>query len=380
MCAKSLALNRILGEIATQGPLTFARFMDLALYDPVVGYYASGRAKIGKRGDFFTNFSVGAIFGEILAGQLREMWLRLGRPSQFALVEQGANDGQLALDILSASDEEMLAAIEYWIVEPFPLFRGLQEETLKTFAPKVRWAEDLDGLPIFDGVHLSNELVDALPFHLIRSTGQDWEELSVAANEDLLVFEAARPCDLLADQIRALPRRVKGTIAELRPAAGKWIHALANRLRTGFVLVIDYGFSRDLLLSAHRTEGTFACYRAHRRDARPLEEPGEKDITAHVDFTALAENARDAGLKIEGYADQHHYLVGASQEVLKHLNGPPDSASQKRLRSLQTLLHPESMGSQFHYLVLSRGVNSAQKLSGFQFARDPHRELFSSAA
>ena len=91
--------------------------------------------------------------------------------------------------------------------------------------------------------------------------------------------------------------RVKGTIAELRPAAGKWIHALANRLRTGFVLVIDYGFSRDLLLSAHRTEGTFACYRAHRRDARPLEEPGEKDITAHVDFTALAETAREQDFK-----------------------------------------------------------------------------------
>ena len=378
MCAKSLALSRILGEIAAQGPLTFARFMDLALYDPVVGYYASGRAKIGKRGDFFTNVSVGAIFGEILAGQLREMWLRLGRPSQFTLVEQGANDGQLAFDILSATDEETLAAIEYWIVEPFPVFRGLQEETLKAFSPKVRWAEDLDGLPIFDGVHLSNELIDALPFHLIRSTGQDWEELSVAANEDLLVFEAARPGDLLADQIRALPRRVKGTIAELRPAAGNWIHALANKLRTGFVLVIDYGFSREQLLSPHRTEGTFACYRAHRRDDRPLEEPGEKDITAHVDFTALAGSARDAGFKIEGYADQYHYLVGASQDVLKHLSGPPDSASQKTLRSLQTLLHPESMGSQFHYLVLSKDVNSEHKLSGFRFARDPHQELFPS--
>ena len=146
--------------------------MDLALYDPVVGYYASGRGKIGKRGDLFTNVSVGSVFGYILAGQFREMWFRLGRPSRFSLVEQGANDGQLALDILSATDEETLASIEYWIVEPFPILRRLQEQTLRAFGAKVHWAENLDALPAFDGVHLSNELVDALPFHLIRSKGR----------------------------------------------------------------------------------------------------------------------------------------------------------------------------------------------------------------
>ena len=376
MCAKSLALRRILAEIATEGPLTFARFMDLALYDPVVGYYASGRGKIGKRGDFFTNVSVGPVFGYILAGQFREMWYRLGRPSRFSLVEQGANDGQLALDILSAMDEETLPAIEYWIVEPFPILRRLQEQTLKGFGAKVHWAEDLDALPVFDGVHLSNELVDALPFHLIRSKGEEWEELFVAAHEDRLVFEVSEPGTLLADKVKVLPRRIKGTIAELRPAACAWIQTIASKLRAGFVLIIDYGFSREQLLSPHRTEGTFACYRAHRRDARPLDEPGEKDITAHVDFTTLAGSALDAGFRIEGYADQHHYVVGASQDLLKMLDRPPDSASQKTLRSLQTLLHPESMGTQFHYLAFSKGVNLTPGLSSFKFARDPHQELF----
>jgi SAM-dependent MidA family methyltransferase len=380
MCAKSLALRRILTEIASEGPLTFARFMNLALYDPVTGYYASGRGKIGKRGDFFTNVSVGPVFGYILAGQFREMWFRLGRPNRFALVEQGANDGQLALDILSAMDEEALAAIEYWIVEPFPILRRLQEQTLRAFGTKVHWAEDLHALPVFDGVHLSNELVDALPFHLVRSKGEEWEELCVAAQENRLVFEVSEPGNLLADQVKALPRRIKGTIAELRPAAHTWIQTVASKLRTGFVLIIDYGFPREQLLSPHRTEGTFACYRAHRRDARPLDEPGEKDITAHVDFTALAGSALEAGFRIEGYADQHHYLVGASQDLLKRLDRPPDSASQKMLRSLQTLLHPESMGTQFHYLACSKGVNPAARLSSFKFARDPHQELFSGAA
>ena len=376
MCAKSLALNRILKEITAEGSLTFARFMDLALYDPVVGYYASGRGKIGKRGDFFTNVSVGPVFGRILAGQFREMWFRLGRPSRFSLVEQGANDGQLAVDILSAMDKTTLPAIEYWIVEPFPILRRLQEQTLKAFGATVHWAKDMDDLPVFDGVHLSNELVDALPFHLMRSSGQEWEELRVAAHEGRLVFEVGEPENHLADQVKALPPRNKGTLVELRPAAFAWIQSIASKLRTGFVLVIDYGFSREKLLSPYRTEGTFSCYRAHRRDARPLDEPGEKDITAHVDFTALAASGLDVGFRIEGYADQHHYLVGASQDLLKTLDRPPDPDSQKALRSLQTLLHPESMGTQYHYLACSKGVGSGPKLSSFRFARDPHRELF----
>jgi SAM-dependent MidA family methyltransferase len=378
MCAKSLALNRILKEIAAKGPLTFARFMDLALYDPSVGYYASGRGRIGKRGDFFTNVSVGPVFGKILAGQFREMWLRMGRPTRIALVEQGANDGQLALDILSSLDREILAATEYWIVEPFPVLRRLQEETLKVFAA-VHWADTLENLPVFDGAHISNELVDAIPFHLFRSTGELWEELCITARHDRLVFTVKEPEGLIADQVRALPPRIEGTIAELRPAARTWIQALARKLRSGFVLIIDYGFSREQLLAPHRIEGTFACYQAHRRDDRPLDEPGQKDITAHVDFTSLAELALDAGFRIEGYTDQHHFLVGASEGLLKRLDGPPDSASQKTLRSLRTLLHPETMGTQFRYLALSKAVAIEPRLSGFRFARNPHKELFQKA-
>jgi SAM-dependent MidA family methyltransferase len=374
MRAKSLALNRILTEIAAQGPVTFSRFMDLALYDPSVGYYASGHGRIGKRGDFFTNISVGPVFGKVLADQFHEMWLRMGRPARFALVEQGANDGQLALDILSSLDPEMIGGTEYWIVEPFPILRRLQEQTLKAFET-VRWAESLENLPAFEGVHLSNELVDAFPFHLLRSKGHTWEELRVTARDNRLVFTVSEPESAIVDRVRALPPRRKGTIAELRPAACAWIHALAGKLRSGFVLIIDYGFSNEQLLAPHRTEGTFACYRAHRRDDRPLDEPGEKDITAHVDFTALAECALDAGFQIEGYADQHHFLVGASQDLLKRLDRPPDALSQRTLRALRTLLHPETMGTQFRYLALSRAVDPGPKLSGFRFARDPSEEL-----
>jgi SAM-dependent MidA family methyltransferase len=354
--------------------------MELALYDAEGGYYASGRAKIGRQGDFFTNVSVSPLFGRILASQFHEMWSRLGKPPRFALVEQGANDGQLALDVLSAMDREMREAVEYWIIEPFSALRHRQAHTLKPLEPRVRWVDNLDAMAAFDGIHFSNELVDAFPFHLIRSNGDHWEELCVSTREDQLAFSPCRPARVLDDWLKDLPQRAAGTIAELRPSAGDWIHALARRMGKGFVLIIDYGFARDKLLAPHRTEGTFCCYRAHRRDSRPLEDPGEKDISAHVDFTALAEAARQAGFRIEGFTDQHHYLVGASQELLAELNGPPNALSQKSLRALQTLLHPESMGTQFHYLALSKGLDAAPGLSGFKFARNPYKELFAELA
>jgi SAM-dependent MidA family methyltransferase len=375
MCAKSLAHRKIVSEIGANGPLTFARFMELALYDGEWGYYASGRARIGKQGDFFTNVSVGAIFGEILASQFREMWSRLGKPARFALVEQGANDGQLAVDILGALASEILERVEYWIIEPFPALRRLQEEKLKNVKARVRWVDGPNALPVFDGIHFSNELVDSLPFHLVRSNGHSWHELCVSTKEDRLVFEAACPSREIAEAFKALPPRPAGTIAELRPAACNWIHALAERINKGFVLIVDYGLPRFELLAPHRTNGTFCCYRAHRRDSQPLEDPGEKDISAHVDFTALAEAALMAGFRLEGFADQHHYLVAASHELLATVSNPPDELSQKRLRALQTLLHPESMGMQFHYLALSKGAVPTPSLSGFQFARSADKQL-----
>jgi SAM-dependent MidA family methyltransferase len=379
MCAKSLAHRKIVSEIEASGPLTFARFMEIALYDPEAGYYASGRAMIGKHGDFFTNVSVGPVFGQILANQIGEMWSRLGKPARFALIEQGANDGQLALDILRAMTSEILKTVEYWIVEPFPALRRLQEKKFENLEAKVKWVDDLDALPVFEGIHLSNELIDSLPFHLIRSNGNGWQELCVSSDEDRLGLEVACPSSAIADALEALPSRPAGTIAELRPAACDWIHALASRVNKGFVLIVDYGFPRFELLAPHRTNGTFCCYRAHRCDSEPLEDPGEKDISAHVDFTALAEAALAAGFRIEGFADQHHYLVGASHDLFAKVSHPPDEVSQKSLRALQTLLHPESMGTQFHYLALSKGVTLAPPLSGFTFARDAQSELFERA-
>ncbi len=375
MCRKSPSPSSLIAaEIAAAGPLTFARFMEIALYHPELGYYASGRAKIGRGGDFFTNVSVGPVFGRVLAAQFAEMWLRLERPSAFSIVEQGANDGTLAADILNSLPPEIPATCA--IVEPLPAARETQRKTLAAHAGKIRWFENLDALPPFDGVHFSNELADALPFHLVRSTGDGWQELHVALECGALAFQALPPSAAIAAEISQIPAREAGCVTELRPAANTWLESVSRKLRAGYILLADYGYSRSQLYAPHRREGTFSCYRGHRRDADPLSDPGEKDITAHVDFTAIAEAATQAGLHFEGFTDQHHFLVGASQALLRSLAGPPDAAKQKSLRALQTLLHPETMGTQFHYLAFSRGVKTPAPLSGFQFARNGIQSLF----
>jgi len=168
------------------------------------------------------------------------------------------------------------------------------------------------------------------------------------------------------------PVRPAGYTTEIRRGGEEIFRSLAGRMTEGFVLAVDYGMSTESLLAPHRTEGTLSCYRAHRRDANPLEAPGEKDITAHVDFTSLIAAAERAGFSVAGFTDQHHFLVGAAAEMLRAMDGlPPSPESRKKLRALQTLLHPESMGTQFHVLVLGRGLDGPAMLSGLQFARRP---------
>lgn len=369
MSVKSPDLSiRLAAEIAERGPVSFARFMEAALYDPAEGYYASGRAAIGKAGDFFTNVSIGPVYGEILAGQFVEMWEALERPEDFVLVEQGASDGQLARDILEALAGTPLAGVPLMIVEPSEVLRERQRQKLAGRA--VSWVGDAGDLPEICGVHYSNELFDAFPVHVVRSTGDRWMELCVDCGADGFVWRETEAEGDLAEVLAEFPRREKGFATEVCLSHRNLLHTLARKMRRGFLFAVDYGMAREELLAEHRTAGTLSCYRGHRRDGNPLETPGEKDLTAHVDFTFLAREAVRAGWKFENLADQHHFLVGAASAMLLAMDGRvPDPAGRKKLRALQTLLHPESMGRQFHALLFSKGVSPAT-LSGFQYARE----------
>lgn len=364
MSARSPSLSdRIRQEIETQGPVSFSRFMNLALYDPLEGYYASGRAAVGREGDFFTSVSVGPVFGTVLAGQFLEMWEALGRPPEFRLIEQGANDGRLSNDILSALSQTPLAGVPLTIIEPISHLREKQAATLAEW--DVNWVDRPENLPEFMGVHFSNELFDALPFDIVEAREGAWHEVLVHANEAGFSFKTSQQRIQNTD----LPQRPDGFQTELRRHQRELLESVSARMRRGFLLAIDYGMSRNELLAPHRAGGTLACYAQHRRDEAPLESPGEKDITAQVDFTALARDAAACALVLEGYTDQHHFLVGASTGLLKSLDGaPPSPSTLKILRALRTLLHPETMGTQFKAILFSKNTPPATILSGFQHA------------
>ena len=367
MSGKSPGLEaRLAAEIEGSGPMPFDRFMERALYDPDAGYYASGRSAIGSNGDFFTNVSIGPVFGEILAGQFVEMWRALGEPAGFALVEQGAGDGQLARDILEALASTPLGRARLFIVEPSAALH--KEQAGKLAGHNVSWVSAAAALPELCGVHYSNELFDAFPVHLLRSTGDGWTELHVGRENHAFTWKEMPVAGELAGLVATFPIRPKGFTTEVCLSHRPLLHTLTAKIARGFLLAVDYGMTRESLLAKHRTDGTLACYRGHRRDSNPLEAPGEKDITAHVNFSLLASDATAAGWEFRNFTDQHHFLVGASTSQLLAMDGrAPDPVGRKKLHSLRMLLHPEGMGRQFHAILFSKGISSVN-LSGFQHA------------
>jgi len=361
-------------EIARRGPIPFRDFMERALYHPEHGYYSSGRAAIGRGGDFFTNVSVGPLFGRLLAVQFEEMRQHLGGPEDFTIVEQGAHDGAFAFDVLS----HLRGSLRYVIVEPSARARAAQQTRLGVFAESVSWVPSLAELPPFTGVHFSNELIDAFPVHLVTWTGAEWFERHVAVAGDAFVFtDAPLSSAALRERLARLPAVPPGYVTEVNLAAPEWLDQLAPKLQRGWLLAIDYGYPRDEFYRPDRLDGTLSAYADHQRERNPLARPGEIDLTAHVDFTTLAEHAISLGLDLAGFTDQHHLMVGLSQ-----LHFPDEPATtperQKELRALQTLMHPTLMGRVFKAICFTRGT--APSLSGFRFARDARGALNLSSA
>jgi SAM-dependent MidA family methyltransferase len=251
--------------------------------------------------------------------------------------------------------------VRYAVIEPFANPRLRQQSLLGD--RKVTWVSDIDDLPPFAGVHLSNELFDALPFDLVESDGRVWKELLVDLRNGGFAFTPG-------DAVEGPPVGPAGFRREVPRGQAGLLEALARKMRAGFLLALDYGMTEGELLRPHLADGTLACYKGHRRDSAPLEDVGLKDITAHVDFTALAREAATSGFRVAGYTDQHHFLVGASTELLLSMDGrPPGPAELKLLRSLRMLLHPETMGTRFKVLLLAKDVADSPGISGFRHQR-----------
>jgi len=384
-------------EINRLGPIPFRRFMELALYEPSRGYYASGRAAIGRQGDYVTSVSVGPLFGKLLAGQFEALWRGLGRPASFTVVEQGANTGDFAHDVLAAAEAwpEFARALNYRIVEPFAINEARQRERLAAWEGQGRtaWHRRPEELPRFTGIHFSNELIDAMPVHAVTFRAGQWRERYVAfepadhpgesaesgepgepnrTGGRFVWREGALSSPKLEAFTRFLPAR-EGYRTEVNLDAPAWIAAVAARLKCGCVMVADYGFSRHDYYLPERTEGTLTGYRAQRRVDDPLETPGEQDLTAHVDFTTLAEAGERAGLTLAGFTDQHHFMVALGRAAFPDATAPLTPEEQRERRAFAALMHPGLMGRGFRFLALARGWTGP--MPGFEFGGDPRAAL-----
>jgi SAM-dependent MidA family methyltransferase len=350
-------------EIRKKGVLTFARFMELALYCPETGYYETDRAKVGRGGDFITSVSVGPLFGELLAFQFNQ-WLEApdGLP-EGVLVEAGAHDGRLAADLLAwfrAHRPERFRQLKYWILEPSLNRRRWQEATLKEFGANVGWAADFAQLAAaaggekINGVIFSNELLDAFPVHRYGwdKARAQWFEWGVGVDGDRLVWARLENQDFHPAGAELLAVLPDGYTVETSPAASSWWREAAQRLGQGRLLTIDYGFTTEETFSPSRCHGTVRAYSRHRVSDDLLADPGRQDLTAHVDFSALQAGGEALGLRTESFSTQAKFLttILARAEAAGAL-GVWDRA---RTRQFQTLTHPEHFGRAFRVLVQGR--------------------------
>jgi len=346
---------------ARGGRLPFDRFMELALYAPGLGYYAGGAHKLGRGGDFVTAPELTPLFGRTLAGQCREALARLGGGE---LLELGAGSGALAVDVLSALAAEGPLPKRYLILELSAGLRARQQAQiaarLPRLADRVTW---LDRLPEgFTGLVLANEVLDAMPVHrfrigsggeplelFVRPAGEGWEEV------------ADRPqSPRLAAAVRALQAaglaREPGYESEINLRLGPWVQALADALDRALVILIDYGYPAAEYYRADRRQGTLMCYYRHRAHGNPYRSPGLQDITAQVDFSALARAAEGAGLGLAGYTTQAHFLLGCGLDrLLAAAAAGPDALED--LTAARQLLLPSAMGERFRVLGLEKGIS-----------------------
>jgi SAM-dependent MidA family methyltransferase len=358
--------------------MTVAEFVAEALYHEPLGYYASRQQRSGRHGDFFTSVDLGPVFGELLAEQFAEMWECLDRAEPFDLVEAAAGNGRLARDVLAAAaahHPRFHRALRLHLVERSVAARGQQREVLRAHA--ARLAGSLADLP--DRIHgalYANELLDALPPHLVRMREAGLREIYVDAGTggSLATVEGPLSSPRIAEYLDRVGARLEpGWFAEVNLAAFDWVRDAASRLERGFLVLIDYGHEAARLYSASHAGGTLTTYRRHaseRREEGPgwLLEPGERDITTHVDFTGITLAAGDAGLQWLGTVDQGYFLLGLGIAD-RELAGPAGRADDLRRRlALKTLLLPGGLGSTHKVLLFARGVG-APPLRGLSFSR-----------
>jgi SAM-dependent MidA family methyltransferase len=365
-------LARLVRREIDGGGVDFSRFMSLALYAPGLGYYSSGRQKFGSGGDFITAPELGDVFARCLARQCAEILKAIGGGD---ILEPGAGSGALAADLLLELERLGELPRQYLILEPSAALRAHQRETLQRRAPhladRVHW---LDTLPAgVRGVILGNEVLDALPIERFRVTGDgSATQLQVGYDGSGFIWRERKPDAALSERVATLGLPADYT-SEIGFQAEAWVRTLAERIERGVLLLIDYGFPRAEFYHPDRHGGTLMCHYRHRAHADPLILVGLQDITAHVDFSAVACAGREAGLELLGYASQGMFLLATGLGEIAATANPADTRTQARLaHEIGVLTSPAEMGELFKVIALGRGIDFP--LIGFSL-RDRRRAL-----
>ena len=356
------------------GVISFQRYMELVLYAPGLGYYAAGSIKLGEEGDFITAPEISPLFSQALANAILPII-----DSQQIILEVGAGRGRMAADILVYLKQQNKLPKEYWILELSADLRQRQksiiEKSIPEFIDKVKW---LDTLPEqFSGVVLANELLDAMPVQLFQKAEKGINEVNVIWLDDKFVFQfnpntddrlMARVTDIEAELEIEL---AAGYVSEINFAAEDWLKSIAERLQQGVIVLIDYGFPRHEYYHAQRKQGTLMCHYRHRTHPDAFVYPGLQDITAHVDFTSMADAALEANLQVIGYTNQVSFLMGAGLLELADIENESDTKQQMETASqIKKLTLPHEMGELFKVIGFSKNCDVVLPAFEFRDMRD----------
>jgi SAM-dependent MidA family methyltransferase len=356
--AHSMRLAEVIMQRLSQagGAITFHEFMQMALHAPGLGYYSAGSRKFGEEGDFITAPEASPLFARCLARAIQPVLESL--PQQ-QLLEVGAGSGIMAAGILQELAALNSSPASYTILELSADLKQRQAETLQLYAKRVFWQDTLP--ESFGGIVLANELLDAMPVHRVIWQQGKLQECYVAYEQDRFVWQSGPLSDSrlqprFDDIIAQLGELPNGYVTEINLAAEDWINTLGTQLQQGMLLLIDYGFARHEYYHPQRLQGTLMCHYRHRAHDDPLILVGLQDITAHVDFTAMADSALAAGLQVAGYTTQAHFLLGSGLTELVAQTGGDVTQQLELANQIKRLTLPQEMGELFKVMALTKNL------------------------
>jgi SAM-dependent MidA family methyltransferase len=376
-------IKLIRDEIENAGnQISFVRYMELALYAPGLGYYSAGSRKFGELGDFVTAPEVSSMFSQTLARQVSEVLMSLNETGfeKGDVLEVGGGNGVMAADMLAELDRLQSLPGCYFILELSADLRQRQQEMLSKRVPhllsRVQWLDELPD-PGFRGVVVANELLDALPVHCFSLEEDGIKERFVTWQDNRFRWVSSEPesivlKEMLRKQLESVTKDLPvGYQSEVNLAANAWIASIANMLEAGVVLLLDYGFPRHEYYHPERSTGTLMCHYRHRAHDDPFVYPGLQDITAHVDFTAIAETAQASGLDVSGYTTQAYFLLSNGLTELAEANTNNERDQLLHAQQIRTLTMPNEMGELFKVMALTKSYESA--LTGFSMLDVRHK-------